>query len=66
MVVLEKPKTPEPIYKNTVVCNHCYAEYNPNLTWVSGNYETGTTGVFVSTSKIKKGKCPVCRKGNEK
>lgn len=66
MVILEKPKTPKPIYKNTVVCNHCYAEYNPNLTWVSGYYETGTTGAFVPTSKIKKGKCPVCRKGNEK
>jgi len=62
MVILETPKTPEPRYKNTVVCDHCHAEYNPSLNWASGYYETGTTGNFISTSKIGKGKCPVCRR----
>jgi len=58
-----KPQcTPTPRYKNTIVCAHCHAEYDPTARWVYGFYPPGSTAdEFTSVGTVPEGVCPVCR-----
>ncbi len=55
-------ETPEPKYKNTLVCTKCHAEYNPNVNWCRGvELETGTgPSKFHKLCEVKPGRCPFC------
>jgi len=56
-------QTPKPRYSNTIVCQHCFAEYDPTLKWIRGYYPAGSTANdFIKTTNIPEGKCPICRK----
>jgi hypothetical protein len=53
-------RTPKPIYKNTVVCPHCHAEYNPKTKWMWVVYRGATSSEYRKLSNLPEGKCPAC------
>lgn len=64
MAIYEEVEIPKPKYKNTIVCEKCWAEFDQSCNWSRGFYVTDFSSTasprFIRTSDIEKGRCPVC------
>lgn len=57
------PQPPKPKYENTVVCPHCWGEYDPTVKWAWGwlaDRHSTASNNFIRGGPVPDGACPGC------